>query len=331
MLQSTESKKKSDLHKKAGDLFFAHTIKRQIHSELCSMGGLLNLGITDEPLHTIYRTAALQLLEIEKLFSERAIDPFVEIRTSCDDSILPELKKTVRIGVYPLAANPFHWGHLLIGLSAIARLKLDKVVYVIAGHDVRKPDLAPAEIRHPMAQDVLKMFEPLFCYSSVALDTDYDGETNLLRILSLNPLQKIEAFYLAGADHYRRCYPGTQYPDTIQKLEDNMFGAAQGFNENIHSISAAFIERGTHEGIFDTFLNVQFLPAMPFKASSTMIREAFEGKRDGKALAILPYTAYVDIRAFNLYSPFTKPEDVFMTSPVVPEPAYTHKLEPAAL
>ena len=331
MLKNTESKNYSGGNKAKRTLFFARTIRRQICNELLSMGRLLNLGITDEPLHTIYQTAALQLFEIEKLFSSGDIDPFVEIRTSYDDSVLPELKKTVRIGVYPVAANPFHWGHLLIGLSAIARLKLDKVFFVIAGNDVRKPDLTPAEIRHPMAQDVLKIFEPLFCYSSAALDTDYDGETNLFRILNLNPRQKIDAFYIAGGDHCRRVYPGTLYADTVEKIEEHIVLKAHGYNECMHSVALAFIERGVNDGMVDTFLNVQFLPAMPFKASSTMIREAFEENRDSRALAILPYTAYVDIRAFNLYSPYQKPENMFIINHAVNEGAYARELVSAAL
>jgi len=287
-------------------LFFASRIRQALYGELENMGRVLGISIGGEPLHTIYRTAAIRLFEIERLFCDGHIDPSVRLRLSHADEALPVTDKTVRVGVYPVAADPFHWGHLLIGLSAVARLRLDKVIFVLSGNDPRKPGLTPCRIRHPMGQDVLRCFAPLFCYSSIALDTDCDGETNLFRILKLNPQQKIDAWYIAGADHYRRFYPGTEYPDTIHKIEEAVAFKLHGYDEGMHTVSAAFIERGLHDGIVDSFLNIQFLSALPFKASSTMIREACAGTGDRRALAVLPYTAYVDIRAFSLYSGHTE-------------------------
>ncbi len=63
-------------------------------------------------------------------------------------------------------------------------------------------------------------------------------------LLSLNPEQRIEAFYLAGGDHYHRINPQNNLPDTIQKMEDNLMNACYRGNNNFHSVSAVFIERG---------------------------------------------------------------------------------------
>jgi hypothetical protein len=42
-------------------------------------------------------------------------------------------------------------------------------------------------------------------------------------------------------------------------------------------------------------------PCLPFAASSTMIRAALDKTGPSGDLALLPYSAYVDIRALNLY------------------------------
>jgi hypothetical protein len=80
-------------------------------------------------------------------------------------------------------------------------------------------DLIRADIRHRKAQNVLGLFTPLFAYSPIALDNSLDGEANVFRILQLNPRQRVDAFYIAGTDHYYRYNPETGKPDTIQKLE----------------------------------------------------------------------------------------------------------------
>jgi phosphoribosyl 1,2-cyclic phosphodiesterase len=46
---------------------------------------------------------------------------------------------------------------------------LDKVIYVVAGSDSRKPHMTPAETRYDMARSLLKLFSPLFECSSIAL------------------------------------------------------------------------------------------------------------------------------------------------------------------
>ena len=97
-----------------------------------------------------------------------------------------------------------HWGHILVALSAMAASKLDKVVFVIAGSDPRKPSMTSEETRHHLGRSVIEMFHPLFAYSPLALGTDLDGETNLARLLKLNSHQPMDVFYIAGGDHYRR-------------------------------------------------------------------------------------------------------------------------------
>jgi hypothetical protein len=150
---------------------------------------------------------------------------------------------TVRLGIFPISANPFHWAHLLAGLFAMERYGLDQVRYIIAGSDPRKPDLAPEEARHAMARAVLALFSPLLTYSPIARGTDSCGEENLFRLLSEHPDRAIHAFYIAGCDHYHRIRPETGNPDTIARLEDGITRRAHGYDPGRHSVSVVFLER----------------------------------------------------------------------------------------
>jgi nicotinic acid mononucleotide adenylyltransferase len=230
------------------------------------------------------------------------IDPYVAVRSAPHHPAKPAVSRTLRIGIYPVAANPFHWAHLLIGLSALVRFRLDKIIYVISGSDPRKPALAAAKIRHLIGEEVIKIFAPFFGYSSIALENNCDGERNLFKIVSLNPDQSIDFFYIVGADHYHRINPKTGEADTLQKLESMIADDNYFFNPALHSISAIFIERGTRDCAVETDIPVAFIPGMPFAASSTMIREAFNGTQPVHTLALLPYTAFAYADAFSLYS-----------------------------
>jgi nicotinic acid mononucleotide adenylyltransferase len=284
------------------DNHFARTIRKHIHDEMLSIAGTLGMSPGDEPLASICRFADEHLFGIQDLYEDGDSDPSVAVQTCPGDPPGRPYARRLRVGIYPIAANPLHWGHLLIGLQAIKQLQLDKVVYVISGNDSRKPAMVSADIRHLIARDVLKRFEPLFAYSSLARDNGCDGETNLFRILRLNKEQPMDVFYIAGGDHYRRFHPGTEYPDTIVKLELHMAVRTFSYNPAVHRVKAAFIERGSHAGHVESCLDVEFLQALPFAASSTMIRAALDGTGPRSDLAILPYAAFTDIRALNLYS-----------------------------
>jgi nicotinic acid mononucleotide adenylyltransferase len=283
------------------NVVYMRGIRERIFGELAGMAQELGILMCDEPFVTIYRTAAEHLFAIENLCCDGDIDPRAWVRTCDGDQPCLPYPRRLRVGLYPIAANPLHWGHLLIGLRAMACLKLDKVVYVISGRDGRKPHMGCADQRYIMARDTLKLFGPLFACSALARYSGCDGETNLFRFLKLNRHQQMDMFYIAGGDHYRRFYPGTDYPDTLAKLELHMDARIFSYKPSMHTISAALIERGSHAGHVETCLDVEFLHALPFAASSTMIRAALDGTGTRSDLALLPYSAYVDIRALNLY------------------------------
>jgi nicotinic acid mononucleotide adenylyltransferase len=276
-------------------------VRTRAYQELLDMSQMLNLPLTSYPFTEILSSLAQLLDQAEYLLNRRILDPHVAVRSAPHDPVKPAVSRTLRLGIYPVAANPFHWAHLLIGLSALVRFRLDKIIYVISGSDPRKPALAPAEIRHLIGEEVIKIFEPFFEYSSLALENNCTGETNLFEILALNPKQPIDACYIVGADHYHRRNPGTGEADTLQKLEEKIAADNHLFNPVMHSISAIFIERGTRDYTVATDIPVAFIPGMLFAASSTMIREAFNGSRPVQTLALMPCTAFKYADVFGLY------------------------------
>jgi hypothetical protein len=296
-------------------------IRRRVYVELNAMAAVLHSSIIEPLFRDISNSCNSLLDDVAFLINTGQIDPFSAIRTSSDEPAAQVTDSPLRIGVYPVTANPFHWAHLLIGLSALTRHKLDKIIYIISGDDPHKPVLVNAEARHRVGKKILNLFAPFYKYSSIALGGNHDGETNIFRLLALNPEQKVDAYYMVGADHYQRSNPVTGVPDTIQKLEDNLRNKIYGFNEEMHHISVIFIKRGTINQSVDSELDISFLPEMPFAASSTVVRDAFQGNQPLDTLALLPYTAMTNADIFQprknyLFSWDSKKSDVKSLNPL---------------
>ncbi|HVA65502.1 MAG TPA: phosphatidylcholine/phosphatidylserine synthase [Elusimicrobiota bacterium] len=256
-------------------------VRRGLHAQLDAMR---HLEPADRPILSQVRAEGDDLLShISRDMAAGKIDPRGGLRVSEKDPAGDAGGRELRVGIYPVAADPFQWGHLLIGLRAVAAFGLDKVVFVLAGDDARKPAMTPSDFRHPMGRAVLDAFAPFFEYSPIALGTDYDGETNLFRILSLNAGRRLKAFYLAGGDHYRLTDKKGN-PDTLPKLEKNIANPVLGFDAAHHSVEAIFIARGGGEERVPTAMQVHFLPPVPFEASSTLVRTGNH--------ALMPYAAY---------------------------------------
>ncbi len=200
--------------------------------------------------------------------------------------------RPLRLGVFPIAANPLHWAHLLSGLAAMERFCLDKVVFVIAGSDPRKPDLASEVLRHLVSRKVLRLFRPLFEYSPIALGSSLPGEVNVFRLMASLGGRPLHAFYLAGSDHCYRLTPQTGHPDTIQRLEGGVRAASHGFDPRFRRLSVVFLDRGSGGEQVESFLDVRWIEQLPLNTSSTRIRGALSGREPLCELAALPFTAY---------------------------------------
>jgi hypothetical protein len=265
------------------------------------MGDFLN-GRASGMATAIGAEQSAQLTRIQGLIAEGQILPQFNLRLLPGSPQPARCFRPLRVGVLPTAGNPLHWMHLIGGLEAMAICRLDKVIYVIAGNDPRKPNLPRSVIRHRIGRNILGVFRPLFACTPISLHSAADGETNLFRILQMNSGRAIEAFYISGTDHYNRYNPRTGEPDTIQKLEDGVRQRIFGYDERRNPISAIFVNRGEPAAdSIETFLNTGFIRRTPFNASSTSIREALEGRGLLEDLATLPYSVFQNIRKSTLY------------------------------
>lgn len=261
------------------------------------------LGTSGEPadFDSIRDYAKARLTCIADLIEEGSLHPRCAFRTGAADPLPCPGEETLRIGIFPIAGNPIHWMHLLCGLSAMSILGLDKVVYVIAGRDDRKPDLLPAPLRHEIARETLSLFSPLFGYSPISLDSGRDGESAAIDLMRLNAGRDIHAFYLAGTDHCRRIHPGTGRADTIGKLEILLGSERHSSLAKGSRFSVAFlIRRGAALQAPPSPLDLHFIPEGPLSCSSTAIRAAMAGG-DPAALSSLPHGVYSFLRSRHLY------------------------------
>ncbi len=284
----------------AADTPFVEGIENKVRQELSSMQALLGDHSDARAFFTLSRWARLTLGRISRLVDEGAIHPSEIARLHGGTHRL--FTRPLRLGVFPVAANPLHWLHVFSGLAAMARFRLDKVVYIVAGRDPRKPTLASEQVRHRMTKELLGLFFPLLEYSPIARGSASNGEENVFRILASSKAKSIHVFYIAGSDHYCSCVPPGRNPDTITKLEKGIRRRAHGFNPHRHKLSVVFLDRGGNVGNVETFLDVRWIHDLPLHTSSTRIRGALAGEQVLSELSFLPYSAYSAICAGGFYS-----------------------------
>lgn len=267
----------------------AHAVRLRLRAQL--LAAARDLAEPDSHiLETVAREADRALAKIQKRLDAGEIDPSRTIRLSEDAPPVAD-DSHARVGVYPVAADPFQWGHLLIALRAVGDLGVDKVVFVLAGDDPRKPTMTPVVTRHPMGREVLAAFAPFFDYSPIAVGTTLDGETNIFRILALNPDRRVDAWYMVGDDHYK-LVDKKGNPDTLPKLEANL-QKPMGHSPTLHALKVAFIKREHPAEEVPTDLEVRFLDHVGFDASSTQVRSGQH--------TLMPHAAYDFARREGLY------------------------------
>lgn len=276
-------------------------IADNVINELSRMREILGESANGHDFDRLARSASASLSHIAEGIKQGRSMPWMKVNHCPGNSPVAPVDRQVRLGVFPISGNPLHWVHLLCGLIAMETFTLDKVLYVIAGSDPRKPDLAPAEARHAMAKSLLGLFHPLLEYSPLALGGSRSGEENLFRILDMNPRQPIHAFYIAGSDHYHRYRPMTGNPDTIQKLEDGIAREGPGAAGRGHRVSAVFLERERVVEVIPAALEVLWVRGLPVQTSSTSIRMALSDRGQRRDLYTLPFSAYRTICGNRLY------------------------------
>jgi hypothetical protein len=269
-------------------------VKARIDSQLGLLASELGKRPGDAPFDLVAIRAAEYLAGIARRANARQICLEETLRCSPDAPHPPSRDRALRLGVFPVSANPLHWGHLLSALRAMSEVGLDKVVFVVQGIDRRKA-LASAETqqhRHALASKTVALLHPLGVYSSVGLDRSAIGEESIFRLLRLNAERRINAHYLVGSDHYRYVDSAGR-PDTLPLLERNRLDPRMGFDPSRHSLTVVFLLRGRRPPALKSPLRVQFLPET-IHASSSEVRRG--------ALALAPFEAFDYLRAHADYA-----------------------------
>lgn len=248
--------------------FVAARLVRQLDGTATALGATL-----DEPPYAWIRPRIESLLtRIGEHLDAGISRPDDRARARVDEAPRAPLNRRLRLGVFPVSANPLHWGHVLFSLEAIAALGLDQVVFIIQGRDPRKAELAATEDhRHRLARDVLQLLQPLAICSDLGLGNSLPGEDNVFRLLRLNSHRRVDAWYMAGCDHFR-CLDGAGDPATLARLEANLARRQPAFDHSRHRLRVLFARR-TCQGPCDvgTALTIRFLPEV-LLASSTAVR-----------------------------------------------------------
>jgi nicotinic acid mononucleotide adenylyltransferase len=248
---------------------YAASVRLQIRAELLSTARAMPEA-DGNLLETVAEQSDRALAAIQRRLDADEIDPLLELRVDPTAQPVAPNTRPIKVGVYPVAGDPLHWGHLIVALRAIGDLSIDKVVFVLAGDDPRKQTMTPVADRHPMGQEVLGLFAPFFTYSPIAIGTQFDGETNIFRLLALNSGAPVEAWYMVGDDHYR-LKDKSGNPDTLPKLEANREKFLGG-DGALHRLKVAFIERERPTEAVPTSLEVKFVKHAGFEASSSEVR-----------------------------------------------------------
>jgi hypothetical protein len=269
----------------------------QVMTELANMMSLLARAPARRRIGEIQTLARILLHQVAKLIMTREINPWIRLRMSPDDAPLPPSPSIVRVGVFPLSANPIHWGHLLSGLSVMARARLDKIIYVIGRDSSPDAQLYPEELRRGAAAEAIALFQPLFTLVPASAGKTLSGPASFFRLLALNGPQAMEAFYIFGYESDRP----VSMKDSIETPGNEGGRNAMGHNERMHSVSIVRIDAEPEERSSPENPRLLAIPSPLPCASSAAVRAALLSSLHRDELAVLPACAF---RHFRMLSAF---------------------------
>jgi hypothetical protein len=228
---------------------------------------------------------------VERGVREARIIPGARIRLSAAGAP-PRLTRTaVRLGVYPVSADPLHWGHIIDGLSAVARLDLDAVVYVVLDQAADRPTLFSRDLRHEMARRLLERFAPLLVYSPASAGLRHDGPRSLFDLLRLNSRQMIEVCYLAVMDPRSPLRAEAAYRRIMEEMRRLIRDPSAGYSAQRTPLTMGFLGE-----LMDpppaTAPPAVFLPTPFLSVSAAEVVAAMSGSGRPECFARLPYTVY---------------------------------------
>ncbi len=266
----------------------------QVTAELANMASFLGRRRRVEEIQV--RIRAL-LRRIGGLISAQKINPWARIRLSAAESPIFPSSNVPRIGVFPLAANPIHWGHLLTGLSVMAHARLDKVLYVIAPDSSRSEDLYPEEMRRSSAAEAIALFLPLFSLVPAFPGKPAGGPASFFRLLGLNAQQVMETFYIRAEEGDA---PGSA-PMTVEALMKESRVTSAAHDGRLHHVSLICVGGNGEGNQAPGPVRTLTVPAPLPDVSSEAVRAALRSPLHRNELAFLPACAFRHLRMLSVF------------------------------
>ncbi len=196
----------------------------------------------------------------------------------------------MKVGVFGGTFDPPHLGHVALAHAARDQLKLDRVLWVVAGQSPLKLDrqISPAESRAEMVQAAIAG-EPSFVLSRVDLDRPGPHYTvDTLKILA-GETPGAELFFIIGEDSLRDL-PRWRRPGELIKLARLAVCGRPGAAANLENLEAII------PGLSDRIVWISFVPLEI--ASSDIQRR----RRDGRPVdELLPAGVLEVIERAGLY------------------------------
>jgi hypothetical protein len=265
----------------------------QVMTELASMMSFLGRAAAGRRITEIQALARDLLHQVARRIMVREINPWNRLRLCPEEPALAASSSTARIGVFPLSANPIHWGHLLSALSVMAHARLDKIVFVIASDSSPAAELFPEELRRGAAAEAISLFQPLFTLVPASAGKTTGGPASLFRLLGLNNQQMLEAFYISA---WETASAGSVM-ETMDALWNQAGGASAGRNERLHSISLVMMDSAAGARRPRVLVVPQALPWI----STAAVRTALCSSQHRDELAGLPACAFRHLRMLSAF------------------------------
>ncbi len=269
----------------------------QVMTELANMTSVLARAPARRRIGEIQGLARALLHQVAQLILAREVDPWIRLRMTPDEPPVSPSADAVRIGVFPLSANPIHWGHLLSGLSVMVKARLDKVVYVISHDPSPAGELYPEELRRGAAAEAIALFQPLFTLIPGQSGKSVSGPASFFRLLGLNGQQMAEAYYISGYES------GTSLSidGVMEALRTEGGKVAAGHSERLHPVSLIRINAATGEGASAGNQRLMVVPSPLPWVSTAALRAALSSSLHRDELAALPACAFRHLRVLSCF------------------------------
>jgi hypothetical protein len=226
------------------------------------------------------------------------VKPWVPLRVTPNAYMPVPSAETLKIGVFPLASDPLQWNHLLTGLSAIAELGLDHVVYIVTEDaDPSVPHL-PQELRNTVTRSFLSHFSPMLLYSPLGAGYAEDATDALFRFIALNDRQPMEVYYIPG--NAARRPEGSACRDITEEVEEGARKKTYGYDERSHPVSLVLSRKESAWMSCLMSYRHAFVDFPLPEARADEVLTALAENRSREALASLPYSVYEPVRRFLL-------------------------------